>query len=506
MHRRTSTWIAALAAVTAMVAVPATAAAGATRTPSSPAPAPIASRSIDWQPCRPEPGDTPEEIRLLPGSDCATITVPIDWNNPADGTFELAVARRKALQPTERAGVLVFGPGGPGDSGVDRIRTGMSRFSQNLENRFDIVSLDPRGVARSAPVTCSAALVARQPSPILSGQAEFDATVKYNRELAADCRAHTGPVYDHLDMLQTIRDVDAIRAALGESRISFHGSSYGTLLGQQYAARFPQRVRALVLESVYDHGSATTGEFLDVQAWAAQDSFDEFVKWCARTTSCALHGRDVHAVWDGLLARAGRGELPDPQRPAYPVNQFQLSFAVFRLLYDPQWTRLADTLARLEKSAPPTAQPPVPSGLVKNPIVVICRDMSLPVRDFREYAGHLRRLAKDYPDLRYPGQLMAVTSCLGLPGAVNPQRDPKPYQLRTPALLINSLHDPATGYRSARSVAKQFGRDGVLVTYRGWGHGSYTTSPCVEATVDDYLVELSVPHRGSHCPAVPPEG
>ncbi|MEV6285168.1 alpha/beta hydrolase [Kribbella sp. NPDC051770] len=482
---RPTAWCAALTVALATLTVPATAAP-----------------SVDWSACEPEPGDTPEEIALLPGSECATVTVPIDWKHPAAGTFELAIARRKAQQ--QRVGVLVFGPGGPGDSGVDRIRTGMSRFSQQVEDRFDVVSFDPRGVARSNAVRCSAALVARQPSPILKSQRDFDDTIAHNRELAADCRKNTGPVYDHLDMLQTVRDVDAIRAALGESRISFHGSSYGTLLGQQYAERYPQRVRAVVLESVFDHGPATTGEFLDEQAWAGQDSFDEFVKWCTTATTCALHGQDVHALWDRLIARADRGDLPDPQRPAYPISPFQLSFVTFRTFYGPDWTRLADLLAKLDQSPPPTAVPPVPSGLTSYPLAPFCRDFSLPVRDYREYAGHLRRLARDNQDLSYPAQLMAVTTCVGLPKAPNPQREPSAYRLRTPALLVNGLHDPATGYNWARSVARQFGRDGVLLTYRGWGHGSYTTSPCVEQAVDRYLVTLALPARGSACPSIPP--
>lgn len=197
----------------------------------------------------------------------------------------------------------MFGPGGPGDSGVDRIKTGISRFSADLQDRFDIVSFDPRGIARSNPVKCSAALLAKQPDPLLKSQADFDRTVRYNRELAADCRANTGPVYDHIDTLQTMRDVDAIRAALGERQLSFHGSSYGTLLGAQYAEKYPQRVRALVLESVFNHGDMTTGEFLDQQAATVQDSFGEFVKWCDAATTCALHGRDVPALWADLLVR-----------------------------------------------------------------------------------------------------------------------------------------------------------------------------------------------------------
>jgi pimeloyl-ACP methyl ester carboxylesterase len=454
---------------------------------------------IQWADCKPEGNDKPE---VVAGSQCATLQVPVDWRNPDGPTFGLAIARRTTKG--DRVGVLVWGPGGPGDSGVDRVKTGMSRFSQTLQNRFDIVSFDPRGIARSNPVKCSAALLARQPSPIIKSQAEFTATIHYNRELAADCRENTGPVFDHLDTWQTVRDVDAIRAALGESKVSFHGSSYGTLLGGQYAETYPNRIRAMVLESVVDHSAAGARPFLDAQAAAAEDSFDEFVKWCDTATTCALHGRDIQALWADLLVRADRGEVPDLRQPNLPVTPYWLSFSVFRMLYGPRWPQLADTLKTLEVSAPPTGQPPIPTGLASNPLAVFCQDWNLSVRDYKEYAGLLDRLARNNPDMRYPGQLMAVSMCLDLPPANNPQHRLKVRDLDKPILLANAIHDPATGYNSAQSVARQLGRHGVLLTYEGWGHGSYDGGPCMETTIDAYLISLAVPNRGTACPAVPP--
>jgi pimeloyl-ACP methyl ester carboxylesterase len=459
----------------------------------------VQKKQLEWTDCKPEGKDKPEVVR---GSQCATLQVPVDWRDPDGPTFGLAIARRTAK--SDRIGVLMWGPGGPGDSGVDRIKTGMSRFSQTLQDRFDIVSFDPRGVARSNPVMCSATLLAKQPSPILKSQADFDATVRYNRQLANDCREQTGPVYDHIDTWQTVRDVDAIRAALGEPAISFHGSSYGTMLGGQYAETYPDRVRAMVLESVSDHSTEPTKKFLDAQGAAAQDSFDEFVKWCDTTTTCSLHGRDIHKLWADLLARADRGELPNPQQPNVAISPFNLSFTVFRQLYGPQWIQIADTLKQLDASEPPTAQPPVPTGLAPYTLAVFCQDWNLPVRDYREYAGHLARLARNNPDMRYPGQLMAVSICLGLPPADNPQHRLKVRGLETPVLLANAIHDPATGYNWAQSVERQLGRQGVLLTYDGWGHGSYTKSPCMQATIDAYLVSLRVPRRGTSCPAVSP--
>ncbi|WP_433011317.1 alpha/beta hydrolase [Kribbella sp. CA-294648] len=496
MKLRTPTWGVITGLVFAgVVALPATASATVTATATAP-------DVLQWTDCEVKPKEDP---LLVAGSKCATLQLPVDWNRPNGPTFGLAIARRTAKDPAARVGTLFFGPGGPGDSGVDRIRTGMDRFSDTIQNRFDIVSIDPRGIARSNPIVCSAPLLMKQPSPLITSRAEFAETIRYNRKLAKDCRTHTGPLYDHVDTLQTVRDVDAIRAALSESKLTFHGSSYGTLLGQQYAERYPHRLRALVLESVFDHGDTTTGDWLDKQAATVQDSFTEFVKWCNETTTCSLHGRDLHALWADLVARAGRGELPDPRQPKLKATPFTLTFGAFRMLYGPRWPELADMLKQLEVSEPPTAEPPVPTGLAQNPLVPFCRDFSLPVRSYDEYAAHLRRIARNTEDVKIPPTLIAVTNCLGLPKAPNPQQDVRVH-LKTPALLLNSLHDPATGYSSAQSVARQLGRHGVLVTYEGWGHGSYDASPCTLQTVDNYLVALKVPARGTTCAAVPPTG
>lgn len=228
-------------------------------------------------------------------------------------------------------GTLVFGPGGPGDSGVERMRKG-DRFSEELLDRFDLVSFDPRTVARSAEAVCTPDPTLRKPSVPLTSQADFDAMVAYNQALWERCRPTT-PVFDHADTLSTVRDLEALRRALGERQISFHGSSYGTLPGQQYAERYPHRVRAVVLEGVFDH-SLGLPAFVRTQAATLQDSFDEFVSWCDRSTGCVLHGRDVRAVWAEVLARADRGEYA-------PRTAFDVTAVALGLLAGPRWSDLA---------------------------------------------------------------------------------------------------------------------------------------------------------------------
>jgi pimeloyl-ACP methyl ester carboxylesterase len=453
------------------------------------APASAGTPRIDWQPCAADAT-----------AQCGTLSLPVDWAHPDGPRFDLALARRTATDPAHRVGTLVFGPGGPGDSGVDRVVTGIHRFDATLRARFDIVSFDPRGVGRSSPVTCSPGLLARQPSPVLTSQAELAATAAYNRALYADCRSRSGPVVDHLDTMSTVHDLDAVRAALGESRLTFHGSSYGTLLGEEYAETYPGRVRAIVLEAVVDH-SLGTRDFLDTQAATAQDSFDEFAAWCDRDASCALHGRDVRALLADLLARAGRGELPDPTGPA-PLTPFTLAALAQRAFYDPDWTGLADLLASLDDG---TATAGPPRQVSRYPFAVFCADWNLPVRDYRDYAAAMRGVTAAAPDLRYPAALLGVASCLGWPApAANPQHRLSVHGTATSLLLGNSLHDPAAGYNWASNVARQLGRAGVLLTYEGWGHGVYHSSPCARAAIDTYLLTRRTPPRGTRCPAVPP--
>jgi pimeloyl-ACP methyl ester carboxylesterase len=319
------------------------------------------------------------------------------------------------------------------------------------------------------------------PPKVLTSQADFDATLEYNRKLWDGCEKLTGDLWNHADMLSNVRDVDALRAALGEKQISFHGSSYGTLLGEQYAERYPGRVRAMVLESVDDHSGPTTGAFLTSQAAAFEDAFDAFADWCdGAGDSCALNARGgARPVWHRLLTT----HLP-----------FDLVAVTLKRLKDADYAVLAGYLAGVDDGGP--ALHFTDLGVV---IPSFCADWSLPVRDYAEYSSLLRRAAAVAPDTGFPAQVFALTLCLGWPHVANPQHVLSVHTA-TPLLLLNSRHDPATGLNWARAVERQLGRHGVLITYEGAGHGSYTLSDCMKRTADDYLVSLKVPVRGTTCP------
>jgi pimeloyl-ACP methyl ester carboxylesterase len=449
---------------------------------------------LQWRPCADD--DTAQ---------CAALTVPVDRADPYSATIQVAVARRPATDRARRIGTLVVNPGGPGGSGVDFALEADWFFSPALRARFDIVGFDPRGVRRSSPVRCSAAVLDAAPSPLLTGPAAYAAATMHNRRLAADCRRRSGPVFGHADTLSVVQDLEALRAALAEPKISFYGASYGTLLGQQYAERYPGRVRAVVLDSVMDH-SIGTGAFLADGTDAAQDAFDQFAAWCARDTGCVLRGRDVRALWATLTGRASRGELRDPYDPARRMTAYDLVQVAFGSFYDPQWHSLAHFLREADLASRAVRPRGAADTVVDDPFAaVFCADWALPMRGYPDYAAQMAALRRRAPQMvASPLALAATVGCLDWPTPVrNPQREPAPAVV--PTLLVNARHDPATPYAWARSVTTQLGPRATLATYDGSGHVVYGRTPCVTGIVDRYLLDLRRPAAGTSCAGVVPD-
>ncbi|CAL9357696.1 Carboxylesterase B [Actinosynnema sp. ALI-1.44] len=450
---------------------------------------------IDWKPC-------PE----LPEVECGTLKLPIDWANPRGEKFDLAVARRKALDPAKRIGAMVINPGGPGGSGVDFALFANRFFSKDVQDRFDIVGFDPRGVARSAPVKCSLEMLEKQVSIYPANQAEFDALAQYNRDLAADCRKHSGPIYDHADTIAVTNDIDALRRALGERKINYYGVSYGTLIGQQYAERYGRNIRAMVIDSNMDH-SLGTWRFNETEAVAAEDAFTEFVKWCERTPSCALHGRDVAKFWDDLLARADRGEITAPGDPSRKIPADLIIGNAFSAFYGPDWAPLAEWLLALSGGGgAPTGFAAEPET-VNNPFpAVFCQDWAMRVKNHREMAALVARANQLAPHMR--GSSLghyAIAGCVGLPEKVNNPQHRLRIKHAPKILMMNALHDPATGYEWAVNAHRQSRDTTVLLTYEGWGHGVYDRSACTTGATDKYLIDLKTPRDGTRCAAVEPQ-
>ncbi|GLY97927.1 alpha/beta hydrolase [Actinoplanes sp. NBRC 103695] len=426
--------------------------------PSSPAP---------WEPCADNAAVS-----------CGTLSLPVDWSRPGGQRFDLAVARRPAADPV---GTLVYLPAGPGSSGVDAVTDDQifgALFPPEIAARFDIVGFDPRGVRRSHPVRCDSALVERLNAPPPRTETEFAALLDAQAAVGADCRARTGPLFDHLDSVAAARDVDALRERLGLRQLNLYALSYGTVIGQMYAERFPARIRTMVLDAVYDH-SVDSDRFAVTGARAAQEAFDQFLAWCDGSTDCSLHGADIRARVAELFAGDESGELT--YRIVAPLSQPNLPAAA------------AVIEGRPGKNA---AAAPTPL-----PIYIQCADAVNRTTTFAAMQALRGRVQAAAPDVRGAPYDVADL-CINPPvPATNPQR-PLRAPDAPPIMVINSRFDPPTPYEGAQRVAAQLGR-ATLVTYDGMGHGAANRTDCTRGLVLRYLVDTTLPPAGTHCPALP---
>jgi pimeloyl-ACP methyl ester carboxylesterase len=443
-----------------------------------------AAAATTWTPCS--------------AGQCTTIQVPVDWAEPGGPRFEMAVARHPATGA--KHGTVVYLPAGPGSSGVDSVTDEQilaMLVPPEVIEHFDVVSFDPRGVRRSSPVTCDTALVNTLDRPEPRNQAEFDELLAAQAAVGADCRKRTGPVFDHLDSTQVARDVDALRTMLGEEKLNVYALSYGTVVGQMYAERFPTRIRTMVLDGVFDH-TVDSSRFAVTGALAGQESFDQFVTWCAADTACTLHGTDVRARVATLFDRAERGALPDPDDPSRTVDPTALTGRIVSPLTRPDLPAVAAEITRLEGEPVATrsvTQPPT----TPLPIYLHCADNR---NDADSYAAAQRLAARTRavaPDVRSAANDIAAL-CINPPvPATNPQR-PLHAPHVPPIMVLNSRYDAATPWQGARHVAEQLPRS-VLVTYDGMGHGASTRSPCSRDLVTRYFTDTALPAHDTHCPA-----
>jgi pimeloyl-ACP methyl ester carboxylesterase len=455
---------------------------------------PVRPSRVNWQPC-------PD----AEGVDCASIQVPLDWARPRGEKITIGLARRPAKDPAKRIGSILMDPGGPGGSGVDVVKFG-DVFTPEVNARFDQVGFDPRGINTSTQLRCDVELSQRaDAAKHPDSQAEFDQLVTINRQLHDSCRANSGRLADHVDNLHTVRDMDAIRAALGEQKLTFVGFSYGSLMGQQYAEMFPHRVRALVMDGNMDHSITNAWDFMRSETAPVEQAFREFANWCDSTETCALHGLGTTAVYTDLKARAKAGTLIDAD--GEPVSFYDVASIAFRSVIPQLWSQVANVLRQLRDGTGGTADFSAFETIGNDPYPLIwCSDWRYPVRNYAEYAGLRARLAQRFPIIEWSPYVDHAMTCVnsGTPNT-NPQR-PLDVDHAPPIVMIGNVHDFATVYEWTLAATRQSGAR--LITYEGWGHTIYgvSFSPCVDQAVDAYLIDLRPPAHGLRCPSMDEPG
>ncbi len=482
-----------------------------------------------WRPCHPEAG---------PNLECATMLVPLDHDRPRGRQIELALIRIPASDPERRIGSLFLNPGGPGTSGVQMILNaavaGGTPFTDEVGARFDLVGFDPRGIHDSSPLLCFGSLeealsiVPPVPFPVTPGEEEgFEVS---DRALNRACQRRGGPIVDHMATADVARDLDLLRRAVGDQRLTYVGYSYGSFLGITYANLFPNRVGALVLDGVVDPIAWTTGRGSEARTEpvynrlgnpeGAQDTLEEFFRLCdeAGPERCAF-ARDAARRFDALAEqlRAKPLEIVDPETGETAL--FTYSHLV-KATWDAMnvsatWPDLARLLADIEAAATPAklgaavsvleqatnrrlTRANYPNIVEGNPGVV-CSDSDNPDNHrFWSLAG-----ARADQQFGYFGRMWTwFSSFCAVWKGVDADRYTGPFDRSTanPILLVGTRFDPASPYENAQLVDDLL-PDSTLLTVDGWGHTSAEIpSRCTVETVSRYLLEETTPPEGTTCP------
>ena len=443
--------------------------------------------ALDWHSC----GDH--------GAECSRLEVPLDWSKPDGPKIYVGVTALAPEDPAHRLGVLFFNPGGPGGGTRAIVRDSAAEyFPPALRRRFEIVGVDPRGVAPGRPaVSCALPTRSARLSITPASAAGYRRLLAYERRVGRSCVAGTGPLLGHVDMVSTARDLDAVRAALGVEKVSWLGVSYGSLLGATYAHLFPTHVRAAVLDGALDHTVGPARLALD-EAHSTEGEFAAFARWCEADASCALHGRDVAVVYRGLLARARRHPIPALGIPA-GVSAAQIGFGTYGLMeIGERWPLLAE-LIRDATAGHPNAAIFARAGVPENGAyrATVCQDFPSDIHDYAEFRGLLARLWRAAPITGpYVEGWDVATGCMAWPV---PSRNRWGRVLVTgtpPILVVGGAHDPSTPERWARGLASQI-KGSRLLLWDGSGHTGYFNDPSVKAREVAYLLDPKAPVPGT---------
>jgi pimeloyl-ACP methyl ester carboxylesterase len=433
--------------------------------------------------------------------ECASIEVPVDWAKPHGRQITLVLGRlteEAGPGAPVRTGSVIVNPGGPGASGIDHMRFMLPSFAK-LRQRIHIVTWDTHGYpgrSTSLPAECGRLVRPRTP-PYPRDQAEFDELAAHNRALADACRDQDPELFDHMDSASHARDLDAIRAALGEPRLNFFGASYGGIFAQAYARLFPARVRTMLLGGTGNHSARDWDQELNSIARDNEQTMWRFFDWCAADRSCVLHGRNVPRVWQALFARADRTPIPAPGVDAAYDGRDLRNLAGGMAMAGPTgWPKLALAIQEAEQGdasrfAP---SPGRPYPMVGTPGLTECLEFPRPVDAARLWAT-VRRLDRIAPNTGASFPLIQhITTCVGWPTPVtNPPR-PLPTHL-APLLGAGTWTD----FRGTSRVVSQV-PGSTTIYHDGPGHTLYGTgNACVIAHADRYFTTRRLPPPGTKC-------
>ncbi|MFI5980387.1 alpha/beta hydrolase [Streptomyces sp. NPDC051555] len=515
---------------------------------------------------------TPEYLRQKPAwhrcsadrpaaYECAALKVPLDYQRPEGRTLDLAISRMKSENPAKRRGVLLLNPGGPGASGLVRPLSMNDKMAKDVRDRYDLVGFDPRGVGESSPIGCGGLNEVERGVGGAYRPETFASDVAWARGIADKCREKSGDVIPYITTRNTARDLDVIRAALGERTISYLGYSYGTYLGTVYSQMFPERTDRFVLDSGIDPQRVWRGM---IQVWgtAAEPAFERWTRWAAErsdTYGLGTTPEAVSATFWALVARADREPIDhygqkvtgDDIRsdPSLFFSLKEASFVVKVLKAsaerptppqpptEPTPTQPTPSepgaketveketvekgaipqapLAGIRSSAPGVDAEPSGPGQGGAPgdnasavyWSVVCGDTDAWPRDPQQYAREAARDKVEHP--LYGDFASNIKPCAFWQ---RPLEAVTPIKTRAAVLTVQNEWDPLTPLSSGQGLHQALKGSRMVLGLGAEGHGAYLASPtaCANISVDAYLSTGRLPAKDVTChnppPAPDPEG
>ncbi|MFJ2743551.1 alpha/beta hydrolase [Streptomyces sp. NPDC087440] len=465
--------------------------------------APYYSQKLSWRECG------------APGFECATMKAPLDYAKPSAGDIKLAVARKKATGPGKRIGSLLVNPGGPGGSAIGYLQAYAALgYPAPVRARYDMVAVDPRGVARSEPVECLT-------GPEMDAHTQVDQTPDDAAEVtklttayekfSKGCEERSAKILPHVSTVEAARDMDVLREVLGDKKLQYVGASYGTFLGATYAELFPDRTGRLVLDGAMDPSLAARDMNRD-QTAGFETAFQSFAADCVKQKDCPLGtgtpaeaGTRLKTLFKALDAK------PVPTKDKNrPLGEALATTGAIAAMYDEgAWPQLRDGIASAQQgdgngllALADSYYERDGSGKYANLMyantAVNCLDLPPAFTSPDDVKSALPAFEKASPVFG-EGLAWASLNCASWP--IKPTGSAHRIEAKgaAPLVVVGTTRDPATPYKWAKSLANQLAT-GTLLTYDGDGHTAYGRgSDCIDTAINTYLLEGTPPKDGKQC-------
>ncbi|MBA4863856.1 alpha/beta fold hydrolase [Streptomyces sp. PSKA54] len=455
----------------------------------------------------------------VPGFECSTMKAPLDYEKPDSGDVKLAVARKKATGPGKRLGSLLVNPGGPGGSAVGYLQSYAALgYPAEVRARYDMVAVDPRGVARSEPVECldGREMDAYTQTDITpDDQRETDQLAAAFKKFAGGCESRSGTILPHVSTIEAARDMDILRAVLGDKKLTYVGASYGTFLGATYAGLYPERVGRLVLDGAMDPTLAAR-QLNEEQTAGFETAFRSFAEDCVKHQDCPLGGpgttaeaagKNLKAFFQQLDAAPLAGGSTDGRR----LTESLATIGVIAAMYDEgSWGQLRGALTAAMKEKDGTSLLALAdsyyergekgsySNLMFANAAVNCLDLPAAFTSPEQVEQSLPAFEKASPVFG-EGLAWSSLNCAYWPVPPTGKAHRIEATGAAPIVVVGTTRDPATPYRWAEALADQLS-SGRLLTYEGDGHTAYGRgSECVDSAINRYLIEGTAPKDGTRC-------